>query len=187
MPSLSYHYTEDQTADGEINSALLEEHVRAFFPNSFEEILSEEDGSVFIFFSSSILRPKLDEIVAAHNGAFALTRLKQSRYDEIDARTEELILSGFVYGGKLLSSSANSQSKWHAMFNMAQLGQVSFPLLLSSKDETQVSLPDATALFACYGAMVGTGKYHFDAGKVLKDAVLAAVDKAAVDAVVDTR
>lgn len=186
MAEIHYCYPPTSTADGLIEETRLGVSLGAAF-KEFREILMEEDGCASVFFSDHVNKSSLDEVFAAHYGLETLASHKTHRYEEIDGRTEDLILAGFSYGGKVISSSANAQSKWHAIFNMATIGQVTYPLIVSARDETQVSLADAAALYACYGTMVGTGKAHFDSGKVLKDAVLAAADAAAVDAIVDTR
>lgn len=111
-----------------------------------------------------------DAKVAEH--AFdALKRVKLEKDTKFDERTEELIVQGFQHNGRLFSTSSNAQSKWHAMFNMNSIGQVSYPLSISDKDELSYDIADSAELITIYGTMVGTGKAHHDSGKALKDTV----------------
>jgi len=100
-----------------------------------------------------------------------LAQTKAAKHEAIDSRTEELIGSGFAHAGKAFSTSDHAQSKWHAIFNMNQIGQIAFPLAISAQDESSYSIADAADLNTMYVTMVGTGKYHHDTGKALKDAI----------------
>lgn len=191
MPEHIYRYSIADTANGHVTLAVLESELRLAMGEDhhiLDSVWQDEDTMIVFSFIAYVPRPMLDAVVSSHvGGPGSLDALKAVRYSEIDKKTEELIVSGFVYKGKLISSSHNAQQKWHAILNMGQLGQLTYPLAISAKDESEILLLSYLEVVEAYASMVGTGKSHFDSGKALKDQVLAADTLAEVAAVEDNR
>lgn len=117
-----------------------------------------------------------------------LDDLKVLRYHEIDLRTEEKISLGFSYAGKVFSLSANAQTNILALDNTRNDVAMSYPIGYSTKDDSEhYDVVDATSLHNMYLTALATKKSWVDSGTVLKDAVRAAVDEQAVQAIIDNR
>lgn len=114
-----------------------------------------------------------------------LAILKQQRYVEIDTRTRELIDAGFVHDSKTFSLSDQAQSKWHGKYNAR--ADVTFPFNVSAVNNESYSVADGPTAKTMYLLVVNTVSGHLESGGALKDSIFAAVDKAAVDAITDTR
>lgn len=123
--------------------------------------------------------------------AAGLDALKASRYVEIDTKTASLIRVGFEYpasSGTIVSLSLEGQNSIHGAYSARNLSGFVYPVVWLSKDDTtSISLTDASEIEAFFFAAVETIRDHKDYGSTLKEQVRAAVDKAAVDAIVDTR
>lgn len=126
----------------------------------------------------------LDSTVLAHV-AVPLAAYKDIRHEEIDARTEELITdTGFVFDSKTFSLSGNAQRNFDRQLD--EEPKYSFPIDISTKDNDTYSLAvNDNANF--WIAMKDGVNTHLDSGRVLKKSIFDAVDKAAVDAIEDTR
>jgi hypothetical protein len=131
----------------------------------------------------------LDTVVSDHKVNASVRSLdisKESRKEEIDRKTRNLIAEGFTYSAKVFSMSANAQSKWHALH--ADRANHTYPVVILTMDETdEVSLADTLAVEAFYTAMVTEVRGHIDSGATLKKSIRDAADQAAIDAVVDGR
>lgn len=126
--------------------------------------------------------------VVSDEAVFDLSALRNEKFKQIDARTTELILSGFTHNDKVFSTSQGAQNKWSAIMTLLSLGQVTFPLEVSTKDDTEPYLiQDATELATMYGTMVETGKVHHDSGEALKAQVRSASTVAEVQVIIDPR
>lgn len=111
---------------------------------------------------------------------------KQNMRDAIDARSEELIAKGFIFGGKRYSLSTNAQLKWLGI--MIGAGSMSYPYNVPTLDGADsFAIPDAATVAQMYGAAMTTVATILAQGVVLKGQVNAAVDASGVAAVVDTR
>lgn len=115
-----------------------------------------------------------------------LAGLKAFRYSEIDNKTGELIGQGFVYATKTFSLSTSAQ------INISALNQskdvLTYPIEYNTIDDQDVyQVVDATDMGNMYMAALTVKKGHLDSGSALKAQVRAAVDIAAVNAVVDNR
>lgn len=139
---------------------------------------------------------KQDDTIGVKSGAEAdlinanlLAKAKSDKIDAIDARTVELIVTGFVYSGQILSLSVEAQSNitnaWAAR-NEAWFSS-SYPIEWSTKNGGSISLADATAIDGMYQAAFATKKAHLDSGRALKLQIDAATTLAEVAAVVDNR
>jgi hypothetical protein len=116
--------------------------------------------------------------------SLSLADYKQLRYNEIDAKTNELISPGFVYDSKTFSLSSNAQSNWNVLKD--EEAEFTWPVDISTIDSDTYSLSQAN-LGAFWGAGMTFMKGHLDTGRALKKSVYDAANEAAVDAVVDTR
>ena len=126
----------------------------------------------------------LDGVVAAH----PLKKTKVDKIAAIDARTDQLIAAGFTYSGKVFSLSSSAQDKMIGSHQVKDDPALTYPIVWNNIDDTDsTSLADSAALNGFYLTALGTVRAHLDSGTALKDAVRAAADIAAVDAVVDSR
>jgi hypothetical protein len=117
-----------------------------------------------------------------------LSEYKDLRYDEIDSKTEEKILLGFAYAGKVFSMSANAQTNILALDNTRDDPAMSYPITYNTLDDLDsYNVVDSTDLHNMYLTALGTKKAWVDSGTQLKDAVRAAIDEQAVQAIIDNR
>lgn len=119
-----------------------------------------------------------------------LTRLKAQRYEQIDARTVELIFQGFTHAGKVFSLSLPAQSYWTNMLVAKDIltATGAFPLRVNTLDDTDAhNIADATEVVTFYATAVGTVKGRLGSGTVLKDQIRAATTVDEVEDVVDER
>lgn len=113
----------------------------------------------------------------------SLDELKQYRYIEIDNKTSDLIAQGFTFDGHVFSMSTNAQINWS---NFPNLPDVLFPLPVMDINEDVYSLALANKL-NFYLAALNYKNAQLQSGSVLKAQIKAAVDKPAVDAIIDNR
>ncbi len=126
------------------------------------------------------------EIAAQERDLTTLEGLKAFRYEEIDKRTGELISEGFVYATKTFSLSLSAQ------INISALNQskdtLSYPIDYNTIDDSGVyQVIDSTDMGNMYMAALATKKGHLDSGSTLKAQVRSAIDKTAVNAIIDNR
>jgi len=114
-----------------------------------------------------------------------LSDLKIFRNKEIDTRTEELIALGYTYDSKQFSLSLNAQTNLIGLDNVRT--ELTYPITYSTIDDSSYSVVDAATIHAMYLTALGTKKAHLDSGRVLRDSINAAVDIAAVNAIIDNR
>lgn len=175
---------------GDVDLTELREAVEPLLTPAIESFVCSSEGVVTVQLDSEPDQAEKDAVdvaVAAHAEG-ALGRVKAKKNDKIDARTEELIVGGgFVHNGHTFSTSANAQSKWHAIQIMNLMASIVFPLAISTKDEHSYEITSSGELSTMYGTMVATGKQHHDSGKALKDAIDAATTIEDVEAIVDNR
>ena len=118
--------------------------------------------------------------------AHSLEEYKKFRYEEIDARSGELISMGYSYGGQTMSLSQNAQLNLLGL--NASRDELTYPVDYNNIDDTGVySIQNATDMHNMYLTALGTKKAHLDSGTALKDQVRAAVNEAAVQLIVDNR
>lgn len=117
-----------------------------------------------------------------------LADIKHAKCLAVDLRSNELIEQGFTHNGKLFSLSAPAQRNWMALMDTHNAGLLAFPLSVSVKaDDEEYVIQDAAEFLAFWGAAMGTGKAHIDAGRAIKLAIAAAADIDALNAIVDER
>ena len=119
---------------------------------------------------------------------FTLEQLKQYRYSEIDNRTGQLIDNGFSFAGNTFSLSQNAQINILALDVSRNDAAIIYPIEYNTlTDDVIVLVPDATTVHNMYLTALGTKKAVLDSGTVLKNQIRAAVDKAAVNVIIDNR
>lgn len=120
--------------------------------------------------------------------ALDLNEYKAERYKEIDEKTEAKIKEGFAFAGKVFSLSANAQTNILALDNTRDDPALSYPIEYSTIDDLDnYFVANSTDLHNMYLTALATKKAHVDSGTILKDNVRAAIDEAAVAAIIDNR
>lgn len=120
-----------------------------------------------------------------------LAGAKEDRYQDIDARTVELIEGGFEFppgSGQLFSLSDRAQRTITGAFSMRDQPEFSYPINWNTIDDAgvfEIAGAETLRLFGLSAA--GTVKARKDSGTALKDLVRAAVNVAEVEAVEDLR
>jgi hypothetical protein len=113
---------------------------------------------------------------------------KQIRYYEIDCKTEQLILNGFVYQSLTFSLSQNGQINLLALDETRDDPALTYPIDYNTLDDTQsYSILDSTDLHNMYLTALATKKGIVDSGTVLKNEVRDCTTEAEVDAIIDNR
>jgi hypothetical protein len=118
-------------------------------------------------------------------GADMVPADKAVRCEEIDARTQALIASGFTFAGHVFSLSTEAQLNWTALY--AARDSLTYPLSVTTDDDEEFSAPDAATLAGLCLTALATVKGQVDSGRGLKLAVLAAADASALNAILDAR
>ena len=136
----------------------------------------------------------LTNVIATHKAVedwpFPLATAKTLKVAEIDARTAELIMSGFTYDGSNFSMSESAQRNWIGIGTALSLGMLSFPMIISTVDEGTHELSDSTD---CQLFLVAFLTYQSNPamplgqGRILKAQVQACTTVAEVEAIVDPR
>lgn len=109
---------------------------------------------------------------------------KELRYNEINAKTAQLISTGFVFDSQTFSTSYNAQLNWSEIHS--NQSDFTFPLDISTKDNNKYSLA-AVNVDTFWQAGKDFVKAHLDSGRDLKKSIFDAIDKTAVDAIIDNR
>lgn len=113
-----------------------------------------------------------------------LNDLKTRRYNEIDNRTCELICDGFEFNGTMFSLSLSAQANWTTMHE--NVGDYTWPVEVSTRDDYKYDLYESEVNdFWQQGRSILEGRLA--SGRALKVGINDALDKAAVDAIVDER
>lgn len=129
----------------------------------------------------------LDSTVSGHkSGGDSLDANKRGRLAEVNAKSVELIGTGFAYGGKQFSLSLEAQVNWTNVGLNSTL--LTYPYVVATIDDTDsLSLANTAAAEAAYAAAVARKEGVLTGGTSLKSSINAAIDQAALDAVVDSR
>jgi hypothetical protein len=115
-----------------------------------------------------------------------LAEYKAHRNVLIDQKTSNLIALGYVYKGYTFPLSQNGQINLLGMMEVKDL--LTYPVALNNIEDTAVyNIVDATDLTNLYLTALATKKARLDAGTALKTQVNAAIDEAAVAAIIDNR
>ena len=160
--------------------------------NDFETVISDvlPDACLNgtdIFDVASIIIVGEDVLVndgtTVHQNA-TLDAYKKLRFNEIDLTTQTLIAQGFVFDFQTFSLSLPAQKNWDAI--KTSKADFTFPLSIGTINNNTYSLASNDVnTFWSNGRDTVLG--HLDSGRALKKLVFDAVDRTAVDAVIDTR
>lgn len=182
----TYSIAEDITGSALNDAKLHDAIIAAACVSDFTGVSS--DGTNLIIHGASIgNETTLDSTVEDHV-AVSLDEYKQLKHDEIDAKTDDLIVAGFTYDSVVFSLSRNAQINWDNVKN--NKSEYVFPLTISALNNDPYSLTDANV--TAFWQAKNDKLHHLTTGRVttgrdLNETVFDAADEAAVDAVVDTR
>lgn len=132
----------------------------------------------------------LNNLVSAHKIAYAVILLATnilSKCAQINVRTQELIALGFSYMGAQLSLSVFAQSNGHAFQIGAMKGWGGFPKAISTIDDGELVLNNASEMDGYYATGLNVAKAHYDSGRALKLLAKASTTQAQLDAIIDNR
>lgn len=116
-----------------------------------------------------------------------LDLVKHAKCVGIDRRTGELIGAGFTFQGETFSMSMLAQTNWIGLSHSAQRDLITYPIGVSTSDDGEFMLTSKTHVQDFFVTGLGTKLAHLNSGRALRLQVKAAVDEAAVDAIVDNR
>jgi hypothetical protein len=120
--------------------------------------------------------------------AVHLASKKQRRFRQIDERTAAMVLAGLeVSPGKFVSTSLAAQVNLHDLAILVLLGQDPFPQGVSCTDGDQYIIVDMDDFNRIVGLMLPHKLGPLNAGRQLRQDVIAAANDEALDLVVDTR
>lgn len=137
-----------------------------------------------IYGNSFVSESSLDSLISNHEPV-SLDDYKETKNEQIDQRTGELIEQGADFDGAVFSLSNNAQRVWIGFKLSAN--EHTFPVKISTIDSQRYEITDLTHLDNFWLTVMGTVKAHYTSGGDLRDLVNLAIDKAGVDAVVDNR
>jgi len=132
----------------------------------------------------------LDNLVSGHVPEPDPSTLEQVKLDAcaaVDRRTGELIAAGFTYDSTLFSLSEVAQINWVGLKVSDQNAMITYPFGVTTKDDSEYLIQNTSDLSDFFIAGVGVKIGHLQTGRALKVSIKAAVDEAAVAAVVDNR
>jgi len=164
------------------------------WPAEIEEVPDDtpdpKDGRLVMADAAELETYKLEQ-----KGAFDtwkaevdLPLLKEAKFEAIDARTGELIGTGFTFASKRFSLSTGAQSTFTGMYAVKDEPLMAYPAVVNTiDDQGTLELEDAGHVRDFYLTAVATYRAHLDGGTALKAAVRAATTAAAVAAVKDGR
>lgn len=169
---------------GDVNIAKLHAEIIAIQCITDYASLAKNGDELEVWGGTLDNEPSLDNIVYDHI-AFNLDEYKQPRFIEIKENNEYLRCKhGFVFDSNSFSLDSVSVTKWNTVMN--QTVMFTFPLEITTKDFDTYNLESADVI-PFWGSAMGAHKAISDTGRPLQKAIFDAVDKAGVDAVVDTR
>jgi hypothetical protein len=120
--------------------------------------------------------------------AVHLARKKQGRFRQIDKRTSALVTAGMeVTPGKFVSTTMEAQQNLHDLAILVLMGQDPFPQGVSTNDGDQYVITDLEDFDRIVGLMLTHKLTPLNAGRQLRQDVIAAADEDTLDLVVDTR
>jgi hypothetical protein len=161
--------------------------------HGWQEVISQGEPTVCPVDNQPELKPNSATIlqlgVRVNDGTateLSLDNYKTLRYNEIDAKSGQLIDAGFTYAGKTFSLSQNAQINLLAL--EVDKNSMQYPIEWNTIDDAdKYYIVDATDATNFHLTSLNVVKTILDSGTALKDQIRAAVDKAQVDAVIDNR
>lgn len=113
--------------------------------------------------------------------------MKEAIYQQIDQVTRDRIASGFTHMSSEFSLSETAQLNWTRLRLLQQLGDISYPLEVSTKDDDTYMIDDSDELDTFFGSMSSAIDTELTAGRDEKDTVQAMTTVAALQAWTDSR
>ena len=134
----------------------------------------------------------IDGRFVAMTEAEQLPMWKQDRLAEIDRRTDELIEAGFQFddgtGMHTYNLGLEAQSRLEGVYQLKDSPEFVWPLEWSTHDDLHVtSFADAATLEIFFGTAALTLRATIQSAYPVRAAVVGAVDKDTLDAIVDPR
>ena len=117
----------------------------------------------------------------------SLAEKKQTRIRDFMNRTSEIMQEGFAYDGKVFSLSNNDLGDWAWLAIYDSLGKLTFPRSVSTKDGGEYIIANKQVFSHWMDAGIARALTLKDECRAKRVAVLAAVDEAGLEAVVDNR
>lgn len=157
------------------------------------EVIASSEPTVCPIDGSHTLRAGscavIKEDIKVNDGSYTeltLADYKTLRYNEVDAKTGELITQGFTYATMQFSLSSNAQ------INLLGLeldkAILTYPIEWNNIDDTdKYMIVDATDATNFHIASLTAKKTHLDSGSALKQSIRDCTTEAEVDAIVDNR
>lgn len=131
--------------------------------------------------------PTVQELLA-HEGAWRLDTAKRRAIEAIDARSRELLTAGLeVAPGKVISTSDHAQRNLLMLSVGVQVGSITLPQGVSTIDGGEYVITDANDLKRIQDLWTQRMTSVLDAGRALRQQVIAAETVDEVDAVKDER
>ena len=116
-----------------------------------------------------------------------LEQLKADRITEVDAKSIDLLASGFSFGGVTFDITTD-QERWKELMLAATSGLIPYPVTVYGQDkESTISLPDLTAVKQFVGSYMAAREGVLAPGRVLKAAMTAATTAEELAAIIDER
>jgi hypothetical protein len=120
--------------------------------------------------------------------AVHLSHKKRGRIRQIDKRTSALVTAGLeVTPGKFVSTTLEAQVNLHDLAILVLMGQDPFPQGVSCTDGDQYIIVDMDDFNRIIGLMLPHKLGPLNAGRQLRQDIIAAANDDALDLVVDTR
>ena len=116
-----------------------------------------------------------------------LEEYKLRKIREFQKRTRELMDEGFLFDGKVFPLDRDILGDWAWLAIYDILGKLEFPRDVSTKDFGSYTISSKQVFSDWCDAGLATASAYRDGERTLRVAVLAAVDEAGVDTVVDER
>jgi hypothetical protein len=186
------------TAGGLTVQRLSDEIVAALGADATRAVVGNPDGhlvgppsALVISYTVPLTAPDeatLAATVTAHDGeSLAEYQARHTRLVDDEAERRIHHGPGFEHppgSGKFFSLTANAQTKWNGLLLAKDMiDHVNDPVRVRTKDDqAEVQLADAAEVVAYWGTALTTVRVHLNDGRIAKQAVLDAVDKAGVDA-----
>jgi len=132
-------------------------------------------------------QPMID-LFSKYEIPFFMDELKRARFNEIDSRSSDLILTGgHIYGEKIFSLSITAQINLLGVESKKDLAGL-YPLIFATIDDMdEVELNNSVEVSNFFMSALVAKKSILDGGNVLKRLIRASTTKTQLDLVVDNR
>lgn len=187
MEILKTYSVADDTLNGEINAIKLQKEIE-----NCNAVLNFKSinvlGDNFQIIGASVTDENLLNTTVANHEHISLNEYKEQRFTEIDEKTKELILQGFLYNGKVFSLSLNAQINIEALHSSRLDSLLTYPITYNTLNDLEVyNIPDADDLHLMYFTALGTKKSYVDSGTGLKNSIREAQTISELEEIIDNR